>query len=1341
MRMEQYLTHIEYALWEVIMNDDAPAIVSSSTEGPIPPKTAEQKLAKKNELKAKSTLLLVIPDEHLLKFHGINDAKTLWEAIKARFGGNKESKKMQKTILKQQYENFTASRSEGLDKTYDSPQLDNEDLEQIGTDDLEEMDLKWQVAMLTMRVKRFLKKTGRNLNFNGKENVFFDKTKVECYNYHRRGHFARECRAPRNQGNRNGYAPRRIIPVETPTNALVVQDGICDILQVSTKVSETISSVPRIESIASKSSKDSLEQHKDVSPSAPIIAEWESDSDDFSNKSGQVTINTAKQTSKAAASIVLTARTWLNIAAPKSKLNRALPKTYSYFKAHSPKILVLLKEKGNAVKFLSMLIWRLIRKVIDHISNDGGSYMPKRFDYVDPQGRLKSPGKFDGKADEGFLVRYSINSKAFGVFNTRTRKVEENLHINFLENKPNVAGSGPEWLFDIDSLTKSMNYEPVTAGNQTNSDTGIKTNVNVGQAGQEKASDHEYILLPLILSNSPLSSTSQSTDNKDVDRDFRAELVNLLVQQKEGYSNNTNRVSTVNPSVSAAGQGFDNADDQERVNSSTQDVNTVGPSINTACKNVNIGSSNINIASPIPNDPSMKSLEATDILMMHMMVEKMETTMNVSSIPTTRIHKDHPIEQIIRDLHSAPLTRRMSQQNLEELGLVSYIKKQRRTNHKDYQNCLFACFLSQIEPKKVIQALTDPSWIEAMQEELLQFKLQKVWTLVDLPKGKRAIGTKWVYRNKKDERGIVVRNKARLVAQGYTQEEGIDYDEVFAPVARIEAIRLFLAYASFMGLIVYQMDVKSAFLYGTIKEEVEKALYGLHQAPRAWYETLSTYLLENRYIRGTIDKTLFIKKDRDDAQEIPDEFYGTTSTPIETNKSIAQDEEAEIVMFQVTPKVSHLNVVKRIFRYLKGQPKLGLWYPKDSPFDLEAFSDSDYAELALTGNPQQEAETVNGEVQLQALVGRKKIIIIKSNLRRDLQLEDAEGVDCLPNATIFEQLALMGYEQFGEAATTASSLEAEQDSGNITKTRSMATLNEPSSSGTSSGSVPRRQETMGDTIAQTRVKKLEKKDRSRTYKLKRLYKVGLSAKVESSRDEEDLGEDASKQGRISDIDTNAGITLVSTHFEADIDMFGVHDLVGDEVVVESEVAVKAGEKRNVIEEVVAVIDAASTIPFSAATITDVEITLAQAVAELKSAKPKADKDKGKGIMIEEPVVEQAKVEADYQLAQRLQAQEQEELTDEEKARLFLVEESSKKTEIELEENLKKAKAEVMEGSSKRACTELEQEVTKKQKVDDVQETAEVDNDQEAAKIKELMEIIHDKEELAIDAIPLAVKPP
>ncbi|GKC79856.1 putative ribonuclease H-like domain-containing protein [Tanacetum coccineum] len=158
------------------------------------------------------------------------------------------------------------------------------------------------------------------------------------------------------------------------------------------------------------------------------------------------------------------------------------------------------------------------------------------------------------------------------------------------------------------------------------------------------------------------------------------------------------------------------------------------------------------------------------------------------------------------------------------------------------------------------------------------------WILVDLPKGKRPIGVKWIFKNKTDERGIVIRNKARLVAQGYTQEEGIDYDDVFAPVARIEAIRLFLAYDSFMGFMVYQMDVKSAFLYGTIEEEVYvcqppgfedpdypdkvykvvKALYSLHQAPRAWYEILAKYLLDNGFQRGKIDQTLFIKRQKGD---------------------------------------------------------------------------------------------------------------------------------------------------------------------------------------------------------------------------------------------------------------------------------------------------------------------------------------------------------------------------------------------------------------------------------------------------------------------------------------------
>ncbi|GKB81135.1 retrovirus-related pol polyprotein from transposon TNT 1-94 [Tanacetum coccineum] len=498
-------------------------------------------------------------------------------------------------------------------------------------------------------------------------------------------------------------------------------------------------------------------------------------------------------------------------------------------------------------------------------------------------------GKFDGKADEGFFVGYSLNSKAFRVFNSRTRIVEKNLHIRFSENTPNVVGSKQDWLFDIDTLTRRM----------------IK--------------------------------------------------------------------------------------------------------------------------------------------------------------------------------------------NLEEHGFVSTL--QQRTNHKDLQNCLFACFLSQEEPKKVIQALKDPNWIEAMQEELLQFKLQKVWTLVDLPNRKRVIGTKWVYMNKKDDKGIVIRNKARLVAQGHTQEEGIDYDEVFAPVAIIEAIRLFLAYASFKDFVVYQMDVKNAFFYGKIKEEVYLGMKPCQHI--CWTMDFKEGKLTRPYSsKGTKmssmgELTFFlglkVKQKNDGIFISQDKYVGeilkkfrftevkTASTPIETQKPLLKDEDGEEVdvhlyrsmigslmyltslrrdimfavcacaRYQVNPKVSHIHAVKRIFRYLKGQPKLGLWYPKYSPFDLVAYTNSDYARASLdkkstTGGYQflrcrliswqckkqtvvanstteaeyvaalsccGQAKTINEEVQLHALVDGKKIIVTESIVIRDLQLEDDEGSDCLPNFTIFEELTRM----------------------------------------------------------------------------------------------------------------------------------------------------------------------------------------------------------------------------------------------------------------------------------------------------------------------------------------------
>ncbi|GKA86216.1 putative ribonuclease H-like domain-containing protein [Tanacetum coccineum] len=230
--------------------------------------------------------------------------------------------------------------------------------------------------------------------------------------------------------------------------------------------------------------------------------------------------------------------------------------------------------------------------------------------------------------------------------------------------------------------------------------------------------------------------------------------------------------------------------------------------------------------------------------------------------------------------------------------------------------------------------------------------------------------------NKKDERGIMVRNKARLVVQGHTQEEGFDYAEVFAPVARIEAIMLFLAYASYMDFVVYQMDIKSAFLYGTIEEEVyvcqplrfedpefpdkvykvEKALYGLHQAPRAWYETLSTYLLENRFKRGTIDKILFIKKEKSDILlvQVSVSEAERRCTPMETNKALlkdSEDDDVDVHLYRsMIGSLMYLTASRPDIIYLKGQPKLGLWYPKDSPLDLEAYSDSDYAGASLDRN-------------------------------------------------------------------------------------------------------------------------------------------------------------------------------------------------------------------------------------------------------------------------------------------------------------------------------------------------------------------------------------------------------
>ncbi|GJW42817.1 putative ribonuclease H-like domain-containing protein [Tanacetum coccineum] len=489
-------------------------------------------------------------------------------------------------------------------------------------------------------------------------------------------------------------------------------------------------------------------------------------------------------------------------------------------------------------------------------------------------------GKFDGKSYDGFFVGYSLTSKAFRVYNIRTRKVEKNLHIRFLETKPIIIGDAPKWLFDIDSLTKSMSYVPVVAGTNSNDFAGSEESNCAGHTSKETEFSQDYIVMPLWKDGSMFDSSSKNSSNDEPQPSSIAKK-----KDDEGVSK---------------ASGFS---DQEQPKSSTLNINTVSPTVITTRSN---RSQNVSDMFSLGRSATLEATHA-DLFgdETEMDMSNLTTSYQVPTTPNTRILKDHLLDHVIGDIQSGAQTRGMTK-NTNEHGFISAVYEGK--THEDLYTCL----------------------------------------------------------NKKDERGIVTKNKARLVAHGYTQEEGIDYDEVFAHVARIEAIRLFLAYASFMGFMVYQMDVKSAFLYGTIEEEVVKALYGLHQAPRASYRTFAKYLLDNGFQRGKIDQTLFIKKQKGDILLVQMSSIGelnfflglqvkqredgifisqdkyvaeilrkfgfidvrTTSTPMDTRKPLLKDSDGDDVDVHLYRSMMFMLV-------------------QDSPFYLEAFSDSNYAGASL----------------------------------------------------------------------------------------------------------------------------------------------------------------------------------------------------------------------------------------------------------------------------------------------------------------------------------------------------------------------------------------------------------
>nr|GEW54387.1 putative ribonuclease H-like domain-containing protein [Tanacetum cinerariifolium] len=1225
MRTEQYFLMTDYSLWEVILNGDSPVptCIVEGVSQPVAPTTAKQHLARKNELKAHSTLLMALPDKHQLKFNSHKDAKTLMEVIEKRFGGNTETKKVKKTILKQQFKNFTSSSSEGLDQIHDRlqklvsqlemhgvslsqedvnlnttdsvsaiasvsaacvklpasplPNFDNEDLKQIDVDDLEEMDLRWQMAMLTMRARRFLQKTGINLGATRTTPMSFDMSKVECYNCHRKVHFARECRSPKDQRRPGTVEPqRRTVPVETSTsNALVSQcDGIGS-------YDWTSNSPPRVNAVqvpvvsAAQELKFNLFSVSQMCDKMNSVLFTNTEclvlSSDFKlPDESQVLLRVPRENNMYNLNLknivpsgdltCLFAKTALdesNLWHRRLAHNRVLVtkppnKTpYELLHGRTPSI-GFMRPFGCPVTILNTL---------DHL------------------------GKFQGKVNEGFLVGYFVCSKSFRVFNSRTRIIQKILHVDFLENKPNLKGIGPTWLFNIDSLSGTMNYHPVTAGNQTNSGAGFQDNLDAEKAGEKVDQSYMHFSMWLSVSSTNPQNNAEDAafDGKEHDFDVKKPESKVILslsssaQSKEQDDKTMKEAKGKSPVESVTGYRDLNADVTGLSNT------TVSPTYGDA--------------SQFPDDPDMPGLE------------------NI-------IYSDNEVI---------------------------------------------------------------------------------------------------------DERGIVIKNKARLVAQRHTQEEVIDYEEVFAPVARIEAIRLFLAYASFMGFMMYQMDVKSAFLYGTIEEEVYvcqpsgfedpdhpdnvykvvKALYGLHQAPRAWYETLATYLLENdlcRYFEKLMkDKfqmssmrelTFFlglqVKQKKDGIFISQDKYvakilrkFGLTegksaSTPIDTEKPLLKDPDGENVDVHTYRKS-----ITGGCQFLRC--RLISWQCKKQIFVATSSIEAEYVAAA----------SCCAQTATQNYMYPRFIHLIIQNQLGDLSTHTTKYISPALTQKVFANMRRVGKgcsrvkTPLFEGMLVAEEIEEQNDAeeqirGNDNDAQgadadvsgddvqdqfilspASPTLPPPQDIPSTShvqspppqphsptSAQPQVAQDLEITKLKTRVQKLERANKVKTLKLRRLKKVGTSQRVDTSYDT--IIEDVSNQGRmIDELDRDEGVALMGEK-EEEKKAEEVKVIAGDAQVEGRQAEIQAEiyqinidhpskvlsmhEEEPEVQEVVEVVTTAKLIievvtaasaPVSAAStiILAVEPNIPAATITVAPVK---SRDKGKGIMVEEskPIKKKQQVKMD-----------------------------------------------------------------------------------------------------------------
>nr|GEY78820.1 hypothetical protein [Tanacetum cinerariifolium] len=868
-----------------------------------------------------------------------------------------------------------------------SPQLDNEDLKQIDIDDLEKIDLRWQMAMLTMRARRFLQKTGINLGANGTASMGFDMTKVECYNYHKKGYFSRECRSPKDQRMSGAAEPqRRTVPrgLESVEARLLVYKQNESVFEENIKLLNIEVSPTKTEQDLSPS----------PNPSAPIIKDWIFDTREDSQTQAPKVVPSFAQLTKH----VKTLRH------PDQPLQATIPavptvpvrsKTLRHGTKRNTKACFLCKSVDHLIKDYDFHSRKLAQRTYD--SRDTHKQPVSAALSTLPKPRPKHTYRVVPKSHLPIRSHLPPSPSSKHHNSTPSVTTAKASVVIAAQYKKGTWGNPQQALKDkgvIDSgcsrhMTENMSYLScfdelndgyvAFGGNPKGGKITGKGKIKTGKLDF----DDVYFVKELKFN---LFSVSKMCDKKNsvlftntkclvLSFDFKLpdeSQVLLRVPRENNMYNQNGIAKRKNRTLIKAARTM--------LADSLLPIPFWAEAVNTACYVQNWDNLHVNF---LENKPNVVGAGPTWLFDIDSLLGTMnyhpvfvENQTNSDAGFQNTFNADKAKEEVTQTYvlfpaSSAQIRKQADKTESEDKGkrpVKSF------TRYKDLNAEFEECSnnssngvnaasslvsttghnfinntnnFSAVGPSNTTVSPTyEPSSFQdastsshapdmpALEDSTYSDDEDAV---VDLSYKKRAIGTKWVYMNKKDEEDIVIRNKARLVAQGHKQEEGIDYEEVFAPVARLEAIRLFLAYASFMGFLVYQMYINNTFLYGTIEEEVYvckplgfedpdhpdkvykvvKALYGLHQAPRAWYETLATYLLENGFQRGTIDQTLFIKKQQRDILQVKQKKDGifisqdkyvaeilkkfrltegkSASTPIDAEKPLLKDPDGEDV--------------------------------------------------------------------------------------------------------------------------------------------------------------------------------------------------------------------------------------------------------------------------------------------------------------------------------------------------------------------------------------------------------------------------------------------------------------